>query len=338
VQMFQRALQNKPAESLQRILLDEDCRGWTCLHTCIQKCAEDEAIFHPKFSEWLSLCPEDSVNRQDANGWSMLHMAVSYSLECCRTLLQYGSSATLADTVLGWTPLHNACNEANFDIINLILQHGGDMNKPDRYCCWTPTDLLIQATDTIRLAEGDDFDPGHSESDEGEDQIDTVFSGEGYDLSLGDYQDMAQRSALSMQQSEGNEDGNKTEMDAVVEEHDISPDERRHTALRRSLIMKKVSLYFAHEALSRVSRSIQQVDFDRLVEAERGKVFPQILAQTEPKASPVFDGDKQETELPLRVQLAEKRNIRSCFVMNDTGVCVGRYYISPSVTKSQSGH
>ncbi|KAF7509927.1 hypothetical protein GJ744_007241 [Endocarpon pusillum] len=343
VRMFQGALRDKSGEGLQHILLDEDCRGWTCLHTCIQKCAEDEAVFHPIFSEWLSLCPKDWIDHQDANGWSMLHMAVSYSLECCRTLLEHGSSASLADTVLGWTPLHNACNEANFDIINLMLQHGGDMNKVDHYRAWTPTDLLIQATDAARLADGgDDFDLGEIESDGDEIQtegtdIDNVLFDEGYGLSSDELRHMAQRMALSMQKSESDEDENQAEgidMDAVDEGYDISPDERRHIALRRALIMQKVSLYFTREALSRVSRSMQQVDFDELVEAERGKVFPQLLAQTGAKTTQGPSTDEQETKLPHQVRLSEQRNLPSCFIMNDTGVCVDRYYISPSASKT----
>jgi Ankyrin repeats (3 copies) len=269
-------------------------------------------------------------------------MAVSHSLECCRTLLEHGSSATLADMVWGWTPLHNACNEANYDIINLLLQHGGDMNKADHYRGWTPTDLLTQATDAVRLADGDDFDPGESESDGGEFQIedtdiDAVLFDEGYDLSPDERRHIALRMALSMQESESDEDENQAEgidMYAVDEGYDISPDERRHIALRRALIMQKVSLYFTREALSRVSRSMQQVDFDRLVEAERGKIFPQLLAQTGPKTSQGPSTDEQETKVPLQVRLNEQRNIPSCFIINDTGVCVERYYISPSASKS----
>lgn len=238
IQLFLQHLQDTSRESVEDILLSEDYRGWTCLHTCIQKCAEDSETYHPLFDSWVRQLSEVDIDRRDSVGWSMLHVAVAYSEPCAKTLLELGASPNLRDSIWGWSPLHLACHEGNMDLLNLLLAHGGDFYLRDDHNGWTPLVLLEQTTDAMRLEQGDDFSP---ESPRG---------------SSDDY-------------------GKDAEEDTEPEEEEeIPPPERLRIAVRRRLAKLKTSELFARETMLRIVWPMKQNMFDQLVEDARLRVFP----------------------------------------------------------------
>ena len=76
------------------------------------------------------------INWQDATGETALHTAARFgSMECARILLA-GSNSQKADFELtensfAWTPLHIACVDGHLSIVELLIDAGADLNKPD---------------------------------------------------------------------------------------------------------------------------------------------------------------------------------------------------------------
>jgi len=300
MQLFLQHLLNNSRESLEDILLEEDYRKWTCLHTCIQKCAEDSETYHPLFELWVHQLSDIDIDRQDLLGWSMLHVAVVYSDLCANTLLQSGASPNLRDFIWGWSPLHLACHNGNMDLLNLLLAHSGDFYLRDNYTGWTPLTLLEQSTDEIRLEQGEDFSstsPLGSSDDDKEDAEVAANDDDGHEYD-----------------SEGDEAEMEDEED-TDQETEMSQADRLRIAVQRRLAKLKASEYFARETMLRIVRPMKQDMFDQLVENARLKVFP---------GSAGHDGTRKMSEV---IEVA--RNMRSCFIMNDTGCCVSREFISP---------
>ena len=76
------------------------------------------------------------INWQDATGETALHIAARFgNTECAKILLQ-GTEDQKADFELtensfAWTPLHVACVDGHLSIVELLIDAGADLNKPD---------------------------------------------------------------------------------------------------------------------------------------------------------------------------------------------------------------
>jgi ankyrin repeat protein len=155
--VFEDAVLRESKDELARLILDEDSRGWTGLHTCVMLSPTNET-FVATFQRWLDIVGDIDLDHQDLLGWTLLHTAVSSSEECARILLERGASTDTKDSILGWTPLHHAFNEGNADVWNLLLEFGADPYILDDLMGWTPLLLLEQATDQARLDENEEFE------------------------------------------------------------------------------------------------------------------------------------------------------------------------------------
>lgn len=157
IRLFEVSALERSETALGRLILDEDCRGWNALHTCIMRSAIDDT-FVGIFENWLDSIEDADLNAQDALGWSLLHMAISANQACAEILLERGASPDTKDSVMGWTPLHHACNEGNADMWNLLLAYGADFYAPDDIMGWTPLTVMEQAMDRLRIDENENFE------------------------------------------------------------------------------------------------------------------------------------------------------------------------------------
>lgn len=300
MRLFLQHLEDTSSESLEDILLDEDCRGWTCLHTCIQTCAKDSKIYHPLFEAWVRQLPNMDMNRGDLQGWSMLHMAVVYSDLCANTLLDLGASPNLRDSIWGWSPLHLACHNGDMGLLNLLLAHGGDFYLRDSYIGWTPLLLLEQTTDAMRLEQGEDFSPESPLGSSDGDREDAEVAAD--DDASGEHDKRHDEAEMENEEDADQED-------------EMPQADRLRVAVRRRLAKLKTSEYLARETMLRIVKPMKQEMFDQLVENARLRVFPGSALHESRET--ISDG----------VEAA--RNMRSCFIMDDTGCCVSREFISP---------
>lgn len=76
---------------------------------------------------------------------------------CAEMLLELGAALDIKDSITGWTPLHHACSEGNFDMLNVLLGYRADFWMRDDLMGWTPEVLLEQATDVTALDRGEDL-------------------------------------------------------------------------------------------------------------------------------------------------------------------------------------
>ena len=157
IHLFEASAVEASNDLLRQLILDEDCRGWNALHTCILKSAENDA-FVGIFETWLGGIGDLNLDAQDVLGWSLLHMAVSANQACAEILLERGAFVDVKDSVMGWTPLHHAFNEGNADMWNLLLSYGADFYARDSIMGWTPLIVMEQAMDRLRIDENDDFE------------------------------------------------------------------------------------------------------------------------------------------------------------------------------------
>jgi ankyrin repeat protein len=155
--IFEDSALRESTHALVRLILDEDCRGWTGLHTCIMLSPADDR-FIAILERWLDVVGDIDLDHQDLLGWTLLHTAVASSEACARILLERGATIDIKDSLLGWTPLHHACNEGNADMWNLLLEFGADPYISDDLMGWTPMVVLEQAVDQARLDESEVFE------------------------------------------------------------------------------------------------------------------------------------------------------------------------------------
>lgn len=76
------------------------------------------------------------INYQDAQGDTALHVAARFGRVECATLLLEGSefqkaSTELCENTYGWTPLFIACVDGHLPIVDLLIEHGADLEKVD---------------------------------------------------------------------------------------------------------------------------------------------------------------------------------------------------------------
>ena len=82
------------------------------------------------------------VNAQSRAGYTALHCAVlGNHLEVAELLLEMG--AAIKDDGYGWTPLHTAADDGQFDIVLCLIKHGADMNAQS-HAGSTPLQLAIK--------------------------------------------------------------------------------------------------------------------------------------------------------------------------------------------------
>jgi ankyrin repeat protein len=83
-----------------RLILDEDCRGWTGLHTYIMLGPVDDR-FIAILERWLDVVGDIDLNLQDLLGWTLLHTAAGSSEACARILLERGATIDIKDSSFG---------------------------------------------------------------------------------------------------------------------------------------------------------------------------------------------------------------------------------------------
>jgi uncharacterized protein len=96
---------------------------------------------------WL-LINGANINHQDRNGWSALHFAVQEkNFEMVEYLLLHGASVQLRD-VYGNTPLWRATFDARgaYDLVRLLLSHKADPNLKNE-ANRSPLDIAVQIGD-----------------------------------------------------------------------------------------------------------------------------------------------------------------------------------------------
>lgn len=148
----------KSKKELDRLILDEDCRGWNVIRTCILMSATDDA-FLGLFERWVDRVEDFVLDGQDALGFTLLHTAIHGNPACMEILLERGASVDIKDSILGWTPLHHAMNESSSEATwNLLLAHTTDALCPDDLMAWTPLTVLEKAMDRYNLDEGLGFE------------------------------------------------------------------------------------------------------------------------------------------------------------------------------------
>lgn len=82
------------------------------------------------------------INYQDEQGETALHLAARFGHEKCAKLLLDGTQDQRADTELaektfGWTPLFTASVDGCLPIVELLIEAGADLERPD-LSGWTP--------------------------------------------------------------------------------------------------------------------------------------------------------------------------------------------------------
>jgi hypothetical protein len=192
---------------------------------------------------WISSIPDLDLDSQDALGWTLLHTAISSSYDCARILLEHGAAVDAKDTILGWTPLHHACNEGNQEGWNLLLDYGADFFLRDNLMGWTPMNLLEQSMDSLRLESGETW------IDEEGNPVD--------DIDEEAWQDEAG----------SNEDEDEAQP--------LDPVAREQLAKIRANLRSRISKFFAEESMRRMVRPVKQADYDREVDIARASVFPE---------------------------------------------------------------
>ncbi|KAI1006516.1 Glycerophosphocholine phosphodiesterase [Podosphaera aphanis] len=73
-----------------------------------------------------------NINQQDEAGETALHIAARFGhADCAEELLRQKANFELVDKKFSWTPLHVACVDGHLSIVELLIQAGADLKKPD---------------------------------------------------------------------------------------------------------------------------------------------------------------------------------------------------------------
>lgn len=76
------------------------------------------------------------INYQDEQGETALHVAARFGHDTCAKILLDGTDEQKADTELAentysWTPLFIACVDGSLSVVELLIEAGADLEKPD---------------------------------------------------------------------------------------------------------------------------------------------------------------------------------------------------------------
>ena len=251
LQLFERVLSAHSHDAFEQTLLDRDCRGWSSLHTCILKSGMN-SVFVRWFEKWVVSVRGLELNTQDGLGCTLLHMACSYSYDCARFLLEQGALVDVKDSILGWTPLHHACNEGNSEIWNLLLAYETDIFLRNDLMGWTPVHIMEQAMDCLRLESGETWTDGEEAGPWTDDEGNAVEEDDG------EWQD----------EDSENEKGK-------VKASNLDSATREALARRRARLRSRVTRFVTEESMRRITRPVRQADVDREIDLARTYAFPQ---------------------------------------------------------------
>ena len=86
-----------------------------------------------------------NVNGKDVDGWTALHIYAAHNgpVEDIESLLSKGALINQVTHDYGWTPLHLAVNNDNFNIVEVLITNGADVNAKD-LDDWTPLQIAAQ--------------------------------------------------------------------------------------------------------------------------------------------------------------------------------------------------
>lgn len=112
------------------------------------------------------------INWQDEIGETAMHIAARFGHEdCAKTLLEgtvdQKADLELAEKTFSWTPLHVACVDGHFSIVELLIEAGAEVNKADA-SGWTGREhaaLRGHMDIARRLGEAVDYSSSGSDSE-----------------------------------------------------------------------------------------------------------------------------------------------------------------------------
>jgi ankyrin repeat protein len=86
-----------------------------------------------------------NVYGKDVDGWTALHFYAAHNgpVEDIESLLSKGALINQVTHDDGWTPLHLAVNNDNFNIVEVLITNGADVNAKD-LDDWTPLQIAAQ--------------------------------------------------------------------------------------------------------------------------------------------------------------------------------------------------
>jgi len=104
--------------------------------TCIEgKIEELEKLFNDKNNKF------DIVNAKTVDGWTTLHIAVfNNQYEIAKSLINHGSNVNAEKDE--YTPLYIACQDGHFDIVRLLVERGANFKKLSKG--FTPVHVACQ--------------------------------------------------------------------------------------------------------------------------------------------------------------------------------------------------
>ena len=92
----------------------------------------------------IKLLVENGANLQCGDvGQFACTAAEQNNLNLLKDIVRYGGDVTLPSANIGTTALHVAVSEDNVEIVRFLLDHGANIEKPDKHG-WTPRDLADQ--------------------------------------------------------------------------------------------------------------------------------------------------------------------------------------------------
>ncbi|OJD10359.1 hypothetical protein AJ78_08600 [Emergomyces pasteurianus Ep9510] len=120
------------------------------------------------------------INYQDEQGETALHVAARFGHDGCAKALLDGShdqkaNTELAENTYSWTPLFIACVDGSLGVVELLIDAGADLERPDS-SGWTPREhaalrghmaiarLLAEATPSVEVLSDTDSSSPHARS------------------------------------------------------------------------------------------------------------------------------------------------------------------------------
>ena len=88
---------------------------------------------------------------RNSNGWTPLHIAAQHkSSDEIELLIQHGADVNSQENSNGSTPLHIAAQHKSSDEIELLIQHGADVNSQRKLMAGLPCTLPLGTSHQTR--------------------------------------------------------------------------------------------------------------------------------------------------------------------------------------------